>query len=394
MTEPGYMLAVQGAKAKFNEIAQANPQVQVEWAKESGYAMQVLKKNTALAKCPIDTIKDAIVNVAAIGLSLNPAEKLAYLVPRDGGACLDISYQGLTKLATDAGIVEWAKAVLVRDGDEFEWIDFETRPKHKDTDPFNTKRDVVGGFVIAKLKTSDNQVMCEKMSRDELDDVKAVSKAKNGPWKTWPEEMMKKTLIKRASKSWPKSDGSSRFDNAVHMINQHDGLAETDITETTVQLISDNQLETIKEKLLVLKMRPIKICAAFEIDDLGDMPADRYDECIERLKQAEASKRVEEETEIAVNLGVENLKNAIDDDIIEGVLEEEIPAIAIEHGLQDDDLNEIHDALCQLWGLGDYSEGEPDPEMETILESHWKMPVKMLAKIAGITPPETTDEDN
>ena len=185
MTEPSYALAVQGAKAKFNEIAKANPQIQVEWAKESGYAMQVLKKNTALAKCPIDTIKDSIVNVAAIGLSLNPAEKLAYLVPRDGAACLDISYQGLTKLATDAGIVEWAKAVLVREGDEFEWIDFETRPKHKETEPFNTKREVIGGFVIAKLKTSTDQVMCEKMSRDELDQVKASSKAQIGPWKNW-----------------------------------------------------------------------------------------------------------------------------------------------------------------------------------------------------------------
>jgi recombination protein RecT len=33
--------------------------------------------------------------VAAIGITLNPASKLAYLVPRDGMVCLDISYMGL-----------------------------------------------------------------------------------------------------------------------------------------------------------------------------------------------------------------------------------------------------------------------------------------------------------
>jgi recombination protein RecT len=47
---------------------------------------------------------DAVTNIAAIGISLNPAKKQAYLVPRDGRICLDISYMGLMDLAMADGL--------------------------------------------------------------------------------------------------------------------------------------------------------------------------------------------------------------------------------------------------------------------------------------------------
>lgn len=365
MANQNYELAIQHAKPKFNEIARtlANP---VNWDAESNYAMQVLKKNKALAACPIDTIKDSMVNVAAIGLSLNPAQKLAYLVPRDGVACLDISYQGLMKLATDTGLVEWCKAVLVREGDDFVWIDFETRPEHKDTEPFNTKRAVIGGYVITQLRSG--KVMCEKMSRDELDQVKNTSKAKNGPWKTWPEEMMKKTLIKRASKSWPKTDGSERFHEAVHMVNDIEGNGEIDVTNEVVELISDNQIEIISAKLIELKMRPMKVCAAFEIDALRDMPANRYDECMERLNAASGT---------APPAEPETTKEPIEGELVDETV--------VKREFSDDEKNEIHDALCQLWGMGPYKESGGDASILDPLEACWGMGIGDLAEVAGIT---------
>jgi len=66
----------------------------------------------AAQKAP-ESLKSAILNVAAVGISLNPATAHAYLVPRDNRICLDIAYRGLVKLATDSGAIEWAKAVLV-----------------------------------------------------------------------------------------------------------------------------------------------------------------------------------------------------------------------------------------------------------------------------------------
>ncbi|EON5390422.1 recombinase RecT, partial [Escherichia coli] len=65
------------------------------WAKESQFAIQQFQKNDFLAKTAqanLPSARNAIINVAAIGITLNPSSKLAYLVPRGGAVCLDISY--------------------------------------------------------------------------------------------------------------------------------------------------------------------------------------------------------------------------------------------------------------------------------------------------------------
>ena len=87
----------------------------VTWAKESQFAMQIFQKNDFLTKTAIGnpvSAQNAIINVAAIGITLNPASKLAYLVPRDGMVCLDISYMGLLHLAQVTAIAE--SVVLMR----------------------------------------------------------------------------------------------------------------------------------------------------------------------------------------------------------------------------------------------------------------------------------------
>ena len=55
----------------------------VKWEKESQFAIQQLQKNeylyNACTKNPT-SLQNAIINVAAVGISLNPANKHAYLV--------------------------------------------------------------------------------------------------------------------------------------------------------------------------------------------------------------------------------------------------------------------------------------------------------------------------
>ena len=209
---------------------------------ECHFAAQLVTKNDYVlntAKNNQASLKNAIMNVAAVGISLNPALAHAYLVPRDGAICLDVSYRGLVKLATDSGAIEWAKAVLVYEGDTFEWRGPAEQPLHT-ADVFKPERinaadpleNLRGGYCLAKL--TNGGYMVETMTAAEILEVKNSSKAKNGPWKgPWSGEMAKKTLVKRASKSWPQSNGRQRLDHAIEIINEHEGLREEIVAQVS-----------------------------------------------------------------------------------------------------------------------------------------------------------------
>ena len=214
------------------------------FANECLFARQLITKNDFSMKTAQNnpqSLQSAVLNVAAIGVSLNPANAHAYLVPRGGAICLDISYKGLVKLATDSGAILWAKSELVYEGDTFEWVGMTELPVHT-FDPFNEKRvniadpmeNLRGGYCVAQLASGG--YLIDRMSAAEILKVKATSKASSGPWKTWPEEMMKKTLVKRAAKSWPQSGGRNRLDKAIDVLNEHEGLEEIKVIQTSEYL--------------------------------------------------------------------------------------------------------------------------------------------------------------
>lgn len=281
--------AVGHGKKSFEKIASEQNNGMI-WAKESGFAMQVVEGNTKLQECPVDSVRKAIVNVASIGLSLNPAEKLAYLVPRGGKACLDISYRGLVKIATDSGSILWAKAMLVHKEDDFQFVGVDEKPIHK-FNAFATEEErgpLIGGYSIAKLHNGDYLV--DSMTLNEIMEVKKTSKAQNGPWKTFFNEMAKKTVLRRGSKSWPISD---RFAAAEAVINEHQGLDSTVTADTPVQdaviLINDGQIKELDKLIKDSHVNISKIYTAFGIESIDQLPSDEFTACKTRLTQALAA---------------------------------------------------------------------------------------------------------
>jgi len=77
------------------------------FTKECSFALQHFGKNSYLNGSTTESKLQAVMNVAQVGLTLNPVLKLAYLVPRFSNGkveCfLEPSYQGLVKLVTDTG---------------------------------------------------------------------------------------------------------------------------------------------------------------------------------------------------------------------------------------------------------------------------------------------------
>lgn len=192
----------------------------VKWSKESQFAIQAFQKNNFLAKVATSnptSAQNAIINVAAIGITLNPASKLAYLVPRDGGVCLDISYMGLLHIAQQSGSILWGQCKLVHANDAYESNGLDKAPTHK-YQAFGDRGAIVGGYCT--VKTPDGDYLTEEMSLADINKVAATSKASNGPWKTFWEEMARKTIVKRASKYWPKVE---RLDRAIQNLNTDAG---------------------------------------------------------------------------------------------------------------------------------------------------------------------------
>ena len=209
---------VYSAEGLFNSVMVDKS---VNFEKEANFAVQSLMANEfalGIAKKNPQSVINAVTNVGAIGISLNPAKKQAYLVPRKGAICLDISYMGLVDLATDTGSIKWAQADIVRSDDIFILNGIDKAPRHE-FNPFTVDRGaIIGAYVTAK--TADGDYLTDCMTIDELNNIKNRSESAKkglGPWITDATEMMKKTVVKRAYKLWPKSE---RLSQAIHYLNE------------------------------------------------------------------------------------------------------------------------------------------------------------------------------
>ena len=237
-------------KDKLNEIKTrfidiSDPET---FKKEVSFAMQHIDRNPQLKKCTIESKQQAVLNVAQVGLSLNPVLKLAYLVPRSenvGGQwvvkChLEPSYQGLCKLVTDTGSAKSIQAHIVYDGDLFDvQLGTETKLIHK---PRYESTEMKLVYMVATL--ADNSKMIEIMQLSEIEDIRERSESykafKKGKLQTcvWVSdfgEMARKTVLRRGVKYLPKSE---QFDKLAQAIS----LDESDYQATVNQI---NLIETL-----------------------------------------------------------------------------------------------------------------------------------------------------
>lgn len=231
----------------------------INFDKEAGFALQILSASDfmmGVAMSNRQAVENAITNVAAIGISLNPAKKQAYLVPRKTkGAmmiCLDISYMGLIDLAIASGSILWAQANIVREHDNFIVNGFDKPPTHGH-DPFagvSVRGAIRGAYVV--VKTPDGEYLTHTMDiesiysvRDRSEAWKAFKEGKaktGGPWASDEGEMIKKTVVKQAYKYWPKTERSGRVEQAIHHLNTEGGEGFAPIDNNTSKRLAPDVL--------------------------------------------------------------------------------------------------------------------------------------------------------
>ena len=219
---------VDGMKLDFEQrIAAASP---VQYAQEAHFALQQLAANSYLlgiAQNNPDSLRAALLNVAATGLSLNPVKKQAYLIPRNKSVVLDISYMGILHVAQMSGAIEWGQARIVRAGHTFRLTGINQAPVHE-YNPFendDAAGAIVGAYAVVKLPSGDFLTHCLNM--DALLRIRSRSESfksgKNSPWLTDPEPMMKKSAVRGLAPYMPYREAMAQAMTVVVEAEQEQG---------------------------------------------------------------------------------------------------------------------------------------------------------------------------
>lgn len=219
--------------------------------REISFAVQAINKSAQLQKCTPESRLQAVMNISNIGLTLNPAAKEAYLIPRWNGvskameAVLEPGYVGLIKLLTDAGSVKSILCQLVYESDTFS-VDLANNVQpviHRPELSRSKQGNLKGAYALATLIDGSRQV--EYMSVEEINEIQERSetykafeakKIQSCTWISDYGEMARKTVIKRIYKYLPRTEHMQAIDKAIEIDN-------TDFS------ISDNQANYIESLL-------------------------------------------------------------------------------------------------------------------------------------------------
>lgn len=222
---------------------------------EFGYAVQIFQKNKSLQGCSAESIINAVSNVARTSLSLHPTLQLAYLIPRKGQCTLEISYRGMVKLLKDSGSIVHIEAFMVFEDEDFNYNTSLGKLLHNQThaksEVEHNKRTIHGCYTRAV--SPSGFVSYEFMPLWELDKVRNTSASKEGAvWKQWRDEMYKKTVMKRHSKTLMGTSPTDALITAMAIDNDNNGLqslqAKSRISQALITASETIQVQPIDEK--------------------------------------------------------------------------------------------------------------------------------------------------
>ena len=158
-----------------------------------------------LLQCDRRSLIGACMKAAQDGLLPDGREAALVIFRGKGGALAQYMPMigGVLKKVRQSGELESIDAQLVRENDTFQYRPGTDLVPQHDPDWFGDRGEVIGVYAVAKTKDGGHYV--EIMNRDEIEKVRAVSRAKYGPWVDWWEEMARKTVLRRLAKRLPSS---------------------------------------------------------------------------------------------------------------------------------------------------------------------------------------------
>lgn len=197
-------------------------------------AVTSIRTTPKLADCSEDSILGGLFIAAQLGLELGGPRGLVYLVPYGREASLVVGYRGFVDLFYKAGAkrVEW---FLVREGDTFR-IASDSRHGlgyHWQPLDLDDSRPYTGA--VAQIETAAGGIVWEYMTRQAIE-ARRPAKWSGTPWKTWPEEMALKTVMRRLAKRAPVSTEVALAAEADETVQRRvEGIPEHVVEHVPVQ---------------------------------------------------------------------------------------------------------------------------------------------------------------
>jgi recombination protein RecT len=182
-------------------------------------AITQIRGSAALARCTPISIMACVVEAAQLGLELERVLGHAYLVPFKGEATLIVGYRGFAHLIFNSGTVSSLSAEVVRPGDKFQrmlgterHLNHVPAPIPKNDGPENW----LGAYAAVKFIHGGTDF--EYLEKVKIEAARNRSRSwqsfkndgKSSPWNTDPEEMWRKTAIRRLAKRMPTSTTDKR----------------------------------------------------------------------------------------------------------------------------------------------------------------------------------------
>lgn len=165
--------------------------------------IQAVIKNPDLMNCSPNSIVDAVMDSAAIGIEPTGTLGGAYLVPYGRKATLIVGYRGLIELARRSGEIDSIEAHVVREGDEFEY-EYGTNAHVRHVPQLDAPADRPLTYVYGVARLRGGAVQFEVMTRAQVDAIRSRSASgRSGPWATDYDEMARKTVVRRLVKYLP-----------------------------------------------------------------------------------------------------------------------------------------------------------------------------------------------
>lgn len=227
-----------------------------DFLREKKFAIQAFTNNLKLLDIVNNTtegrisLQYALSNLASVGLTLNPLYQMCFLIPRKNKVVLDIGYRGFLDLGMKSGLIQMCICDIVKKGDEFIKNGLAEQPVHR-FNPFDPERDTlntIGAYCCTQLK--NGLWKTDTMGMAELDKIKTSSPGSShssSAWQTWPGEMQKKSVLKRAAKMWgtPKD---SKLAKAIAVDNETSGYTIDGTTQTVEGTGVNRAIDQLKNR--------------------------------------------------------------------------------------------------------------------------------------------------